>query len=100
MSCWLTKNDDRSSHEREDRWEHIASDLVPFSAGRAINWAALRRKSDAGVHLGVSKNHGPNFDPTVFVNDLMYLCPFDKYWPGISTKLRLRPSRILSVSLQ
>ena len=32
---------------RTDRWEHIASDLVPFSAGRAVNWAALRRKSDA-----------------------------------------------------
>ena len=32
---------------RTDRWEHVASDLVPFSAGRAVNWAALRRKSDA-----------------------------------------------------
>ena len=31
---------------RADKWEHIASDLVPFSAGRAVNWAALRRKSD------------------------------------------------------
>jgi len=31
---------------RSDKWEHIASDLVPFSAGRAINWAVLRRKSD------------------------------------------------------
>jgi endonuclease/exonuclease/phosphatase family metal-dependent hydrolase len=31
---------------RSDKWEHIASDLVPFSAGRAVNWAALRRKSD------------------------------------------------------
>ena len=31
---------------RSDRWEHLDSDLVPFSAGRAINWAALRRKSD------------------------------------------------------
>eukprot|EP00438_Fugacium_kawagutii_P005187 Skav234124 [mRNA] locus=scaffold753:104425:106917:- [translate_table: standard] len=41
---------------RSDKWEHIASDLVPFSAGRAVNWAALRRKSDgytllaAGTH--------------------------------------------------
>ena len=41
---------------RSDKWEHIASDLVPFSAGRAINWAVLRRKSDgytliaAGTH--------------------------------------------------
>jgi len=41
---------------RADKWEHIASDLVPFSAGRAVNWAALRRKSDgytliaAGTH--------------------------------------------------
>ncbi|CAE7941898.1 unnamed protein product [Symbiodinium necroappetens] len=31
---------------RSDKWEHVASDLVPFSAGRAINWAVLRRKSD------------------------------------------------------
>ena len=31
---------------RADKWEHIASDLVPFSEGRAVNWAALRRKSD------------------------------------------------------
>ena len=31
---------------RADKWEHIASDLVPFSAGRAVNWAALRRKAD------------------------------------------------------
>lgn len=41
---------------RADKWEHVASDLVPFSAGRAVNWAALRRKSDgytllaAGTH--------------------------------------------------
>ena len=41
---------------RSDKWEHVASDLVPFSAGRAINWAVLRRKSDgytliaAGTH--------------------------------------------------
>ena len=41
---------------RSDKWEHIASDLVPFSSGRAINWAVLRRKSDnytliaAGTH--------------------------------------------------
>ena len=41
---------------RADKWEHIASDLVPFSAGRAVNWAALRRKADgytliaAGTH--------------------------------------------------
>ena len=41
---------------RSDRWEHIASDLVPFSAGRAINWAALRRKSD-GYSLIASGTH-------------------------------------------
>lgn len=41
---------------RADKWEHLASNLVPFSAGRAVNWAALRRKSDgytllaAGTH--------------------------------------------------
>jgi len=41
---------------RSDKWEHLASDLVPFSAGRAVNWAVLRRKSDgytliaAGTH--------------------------------------------------
>lgn len=41
---------------RADKWEHVASDLVPFSAGRAVNWAALRRKADgytllaAGTH--------------------------------------------------
>jgi len=41
---------------RTDKWEHIASDLVPFSAGRAINWAALRRKSD-GYSLIASGTH-------------------------------------------
>ncbi|OLQ07856.1 putative fucosyltransferase [Symbiodinium microadriaticum] len=41
---------------RSDKWEHIASDLVPFSAGRAINWAALRRKSD-GYTLIASGTH-------------------------------------------
>ncbi|CAE7508525.1 unnamed protein product [Symbiodinium pilosum] len=41
---------------RSDKWEHIASDLVPFSAGRAINWAALRRKSD-GYSLIASGTH-------------------------------------------
>ncbi|CAE7037779.1 unnamed protein product, partial [Symbiodinium sp. KB8] len=41
---------------RTDKWEHIASDLVPFSAGRAINWAALRRKSD-GYALIASGTH-------------------------------------------
>ncbi|CAE7761262.1 unnamed protein product, partial [Symbiodinium sp. CCMP2456] len=41
---------------RTDKWEHIASDLVPFSAGRAINWAALRRKSD-GYTLIASGTH-------------------------------------------
>mmetsp|Transcript_3048 Transcript_3048/g.5359 ORF Transcript_3048/g.5359 Transcript_3048/m.5359 type:complete len:365 (+) Transcript_3048:63-1157(+) len=41
---------------RSDKWEHLASNLVPFSAGRAVNWAVLRRKSDgytliaAGTH--------------------------------------------------
>ena len=38
---------------RADKWEHIASDLVPFSAGRAVNWAALRRKSDGYTLLPV-----------------------------------------------
>ena len=41
---------------RSDKWEHLASDLVPFSAGRAVNWAALRRKSD-GYTLLVSGTH-------------------------------------------
>ncbi|CAK9105554.1 Putative fucosyltransferase [Durusdinium trenchii] len=41
---------------RSDKWEHIDSNLVPFSAGRAVNWAVLRRKADgytliaAGTH--------------------------------------------------
>ena len=35
----------------QDKWEHLASDLVPFSDGRAVNWAALRRKSDGKTLL-------------------------------------------------
>ncbi|CAJ1388450.1 unnamed protein product [Effrenium voratum] len=41
---------------RADKWEHLASDLVPFSDGRAVNWAALRRKSD-GKTLLVAGTH-------------------------------------------
>ena len=43
---------------RADKWEHVASDLVPFSAGRAVNWAALRRKSDGYTLLPVGDFNG------------------------------------------
>ncbi|CAE8620177.1 unnamed protein product [Polarella glacialis] len=41
---------------RSDLWEHIESDVVPYSADRALNWAVLRRRADnftllaAGTH--------------------------------------------------
>jgi len=41
---------------RSDIWEHLDSDVVSYSADRALNWAVLRRKSDgflllaAGTH--------------------------------------------------
>lgn len=41
---------------RSDIWEHLDSDVIPYSADRALSWAALRRKSD-GFQLLAAGTH-------------------------------------------
>ena len=57
---------------RADKWEHVASDLVPFSAGRAVNWAALRRKADGYTLLAAGRINNGLCKDTVCIMNMLY----------------------------